>query len=165
MKTTYSWGFDFGLKWFGEAVQEKSESGIYFPVKESWFVPAELAQRGPATKSGTPASKHRAWKVREARKAREEWLEQIWHEAKLEVLSGRQIGRVDADGKEIPKGELKKKKGKWVELAKGHPRLEREFAAPGDDTCYTSCLPALKAAFEKIKSDGWLNSSKHGCQP
>ena len=144
MKTTYNWGFDFGLKWFGEAVQEKSESGIYFPVKESWFVPAELAQRGPATKSGTPASKHRAWKVREARKAREEWLEQIWHEAKLEVLPGRKVGRVDADGKEISNPELEKKKGKWVELAKGDPRLEREFAALGDDTCYTSCLLRIK---------------------
>ena len=72
------------------------------------------------------------WRTRQAHKAREQWLEKVMRDAGIEVLKG-------------PAGwHGKAETGKWIETAKGDPRLEREFPAPGDDTCYTSCLLRIK---------------------
>ena len=74
-------------------------------------------------------SRRRMWRTRQAHKAREHWLDEVMRKSGIEVLHGRQVGKTN---------------GKWVETAKGDPRLEREFAPPGDPTCYTSCLLRIK---------------------
>jgi CRISPR-associated endonuclease Csn1 len=128
------WAFDLGKGSIGEAVRRGTE----FLHKESLLIPAEFAE------TKTAASRRRMFRTRQAHKAREQWLEEVMRAAGIEILKGRQIGKVDAEGKEIPKADWNKKKGKWVEIAKGDPRLEREFPATGDDTCYTSCLLRIK---------------------
>ena len=60
------------------------------------------------------------------------------------ILRGRQVGKVDGEGNPIPREEWPKRHGKWVEVKKGDARLEQEFPADGDDTCYTSCLLRIK---------------------
>lgn len=137
----YVWAFDIGKGSIGEAVRHRESNE--FPHKASLLLPADLARRGPAAQSGTPASRYRAMKVRQAHRHRERWLETVWAAAGLELLRGRQVGLVD---------------GKWRPVAKADYRLEREFAprvgektkdgAPSDETgatiCYTSCLLRIK---------------------
>jgi CRISPR-associated endonuclease Csn1 len=113
------WAFDLGKGSIGEAVRRGNE----FLHKASLLIPAEFAE------TKTAAGRRRMWRTRQAHKAREQWLEKVMRDAGIEVLKGRQVGKVD---------------GKWAETAKGDPRLEREFSAPGDDTCYTSCLLRIK---------------------
>ena len=113
------WAFDLGKGSIGEAVRRGNE----FLHKASLLIPAEFAE------TKTAAGRRRMWRTRQAHKAREQWLEKVMRAAGVEVLKGRQVGKVD---------------GKWAEIAKGDPRLEREFPAPGDDTCYTSCLLRIK---------------------
>jgi CRISPR-associated endonuclease Csn1 len=113
------WAFDLGKGSIGEAVRRGNE----FLHKASLLIPAEFAE------TKTAAGRRRMWRTRLAHKAREQWLEKVMRDAGIEVLKGRQVGKVD---------------GKWTETAKGDPRLEREFPAPGDDTCYTSCLLRIK---------------------
>ena len=117
--TEVVWAFDLGKGSIGEAVRRGNE----FLHKASLLIPAEFAE------TKTAAGRRRMWRTRQAHKAREQWLEKVMHDAGIEVLKGRQVGKVD---------------GKWKETAKGNPRLEREFPAPGDDTCYTSCLLRIK---------------------
>jgi CRISPR-associated endonuclease Csn1 len=121
------WAFDLGKASIGEAVRNLGDNT--FPHVESLLIPAELARRGPATVSGSPANKYRALKTREAHRARERWLETVWTAAGLTPLRGRQVGKVD---------------GNWKQVADADPRLEREFAAKGDNTCYTSCLLRIR---------------------
>jgi hypothetical protein len=59
---SHVWAFDLGKGSIGEAVRE----GNTFPHNESLLIPAELARRGPAAVSGSPANKYRAMKTREA---------------------------------------------------------------------------------------------------
>jgi CRISPR-associated endonuclease Csn1 len=113
------WAFDLGKGSIGEAVRRGNE----FLHKASLLIPAEFSE------TKTAAGRRRMWRTRLAHKAREQWLEKVMRDAGIEVLKGRQVGKVD---------------GKWTETAKGDPRLEREFPAPGDDTCYTSCLLRIK---------------------
>lgn len=128
------WAFDLGKGSIGEAVRRGTE----FLHKESLLIPAEFAE------TKTAATRRRMSRTRKAHKAREQWLRDVMRAAGIEILNGRQIGKVDADGKPIPKDKWNKTKGKWVEIAKGDPRLEREFAKSGDLTCYTSCLLRIK---------------------
>jgi CRISPR-associated endonuclease Csn1 len=128
------WAFDLGKGSIGEAVRRGNE----FLHKASLLIPAEFAE------TKTAAGRRRMWRTRQAHKAREQWLEKVMRDAGIEVLKGRQIGKVDTDGKIIPKELWHKTKGKWIETAKGDPRLEREFPATGDDMCYTSCLLRIK---------------------
>jgi len=128
------WAFDLGKGSIGEAVRKGNE----FLHKASLLIPAEFAE------TKTAASRRRMWRTRQAHKAREKWLNDVMREAGIEILKGRQIGKVDAEGKEIPEDQWKRTKGEWVEIAKGNPWLEREFPAPGDSTCYTSCLLRIK---------------------
>jgi len=118
-KTETVWAFDLGKGSMGEAVRQ----GNQFLHKASLLIPAEFAE------TRTARDRRRMWRTRQAHKARERWLDEVMTAAGIEVLKGRQVGKVD---------------GKWVETAKGDPRLEREFAAPGDSTCYTSCLLRIK---------------------
>src|SRR5579872_5653521 len=128
------WAFDLGKASIGEAVRQ----GNTFLYKASLLIPAEFAE----TKSA--ANRRRMFRTREAHKAREQWLREVMEQAGIEILVGRRVGKVDEHGNEMPKAEWKKKKGKWVEISKGDPRLEREFPAPDDNTCYTSCLLRVK---------------------
>ncbi len=132
--TQIVWAFDLGKGSIGEAVRRGNE----FLHKTSLLIPAEFAE------TKTAAGRRRMWRTRQAHKAREQWLEKVMRDAGIEILKGRQVGKVDANGKIIPKELWHKTKGKWTETAKGDPRLEREFPAPGDGTCYTSCLLRIK---------------------
>ena len=91
------WAFDLGKGSIGEAVRDLATSN--FPHHESLLIPPDLARRGPAALSGTPANKWRAFKTREAHYSREEWLETVWA-AELDVLTLRSLGiRRPANGK------------------------------------------------------------------
>jgi hypothetical protein len=68
------WAFDLGKGSIGEAVRES----ITFLHKASLLIPADFARRGPATMSGTPASKHRMLQTRRAHARREQWLDTVW---------------------------------------------------------------------------------------
>jgi len=113
------WAFDLGKASIGEAVRKGNE----FLHKASLLIPANFAETKLA------AGRRRMWRTRQAHKAREQWLDEVMRKAGIEPLKGRQIERIN---------------GKWKEIAKGDPRLEREFPAPGDNTCYTSCLLRIK---------------------
>ena len=113
------WAFDLGKGSIGEAVRQ----GNKFLHKASLLIPAEFAE------TRTARDRRRMWRTRQAHKAREQWLEIVMCAAGIDVLKGRQVGKVN---------------GKWEETAKGDPRLEREFPPTGDDTCYTSCLLRIK---------------------
>lgn len=133
-KTKMVWAFDLGKGSIGEAVRRGTE----FLHKASLLIPADFAE------TKTAASRRRMWRTRQAHKAREQWLDEVMLKAGIEPLKGRQIGKLDENGKPIPQPEWKRRKGKWGIAAKGDPRLEREFAEPGDPTCYTSCLLRIK---------------------
>ena len=117
--------FDVGTGSLGEAVRR----GNKFLHKESLLVPHTLARRGPAKLAGTPANRYRAWQIRKAHKAREAWLDECMKLSGIEPLQRRLMG---------------KRNGRWELLHKGDPRLEREFAAKDDETCYTSCLLRIR---------------------
>ncbi len=119
MTSTTVWAFDLGKGSIGEAVRQ----GTNFLHKASLLIPAEFASTKDA------AARRRMWRTGQAHKAREQWLDEVMRKAGIEVLKGRRVGKVD---------------GKWVETAKGDPRLECEFAKPGDPTGYTSCLLRIK---------------------
>jgi len=116
MKTI--WAFDLGKASLGEAVRQ----GDNFLHKASLLIPEDFAE------TKTAAARRRMWRTRLAHKAREAWLVKVSRECGLEVLNGRNY---DA-------------KGQWQPGHPADPRLEREFAAPGDPTCYTSCLLRIR---------------------
>jgi CRISPR-associated endonuclease Csn1 len=120
-KDAIVWAFDLGKGSIGEAVRR----GTKFLHKASLLIPAEFAE------TKTAAGRRRMWRTRQAHKAREQWLEQIWHAAGLEVLRGRQMRRDPASRK-------------WFDPILGDERLEREFAKDGENICYTSCLLRIK---------------------
>jgi len=129
------WSFDIGKGSLGEAVR----AGMDFPHVESWLIPEDFARRGPATTAGTPASRYRAWRTREAHLARENRLREVLADAGVEVLQPKQVRRV---GK------------KWEVVHPGDERLTREFPEKGDNTCYTSCLLRIKL-LRGEKLEGW----------
>jgi CRISPR-associated endonuclease Csn1 len=131
------WAFDLGKGSIGEAVRV----GESFPHIESWLIPEDMAQRGPATKSGTPASRYRAMKTREAHRAREDRLHAICADAGIETLAAKRVAR-----------DPHTKRFHIVQTA--DPRLTREFPKKGDDTCYTSCLLRIKL-LRGHKLEGW----------
>ena len=111
------WAFDLGKASIGEAIR----IGERFVHKASLLIPAEFAE------TRTAAVRRRMWRTRLAHKARENWLDSVMRHAGVEVLHGRQVGKVDELGKAIPPAEWKTKKGKWIQTAKGDYRMEREF--------------------------------------
>ena len=112
------WAFDIGKASIGEAVRK----GTRFLHKASLLIPAEFAE------TKTAAKRRRMWRTRLAHKAREKWLGEIMQKAGVEVLHGRNYD----------------KRGNWKPGDPADERLEREFARPGDSTCYTSCLLRIK---------------------
>lgn len=115
------WAFDLGKGSIGEAVWNVGKK--QFDHVASLLIPAEFASTKEA------ASRRRMMRTRQAHKAREAWLDEVWKEAGLVPLVGRRVGKVD---------------GKWKLVREGDEKLEREFPAKGDDTCYTSCLLRIK---------------------
>ena len=112
------WAFDLGKGSIGEAVR----CGDKFLHKASLLIPAEFAE------TKTAAGRRRMWRTRQAHKAREQWLDEVMRQAGIEVLHGRNYDKM----------------GKWKVGEPADERLEREFAEPGDPTCYTSCLLRIK---------------------
>jgi CRISPR-associated endonuclease Csn1 len=113
------WAFDLGKASIGEVVR----LGSKFLHKASLLIPPDFAE----TKSA--ASRRRMWRTRLAHRAREQWLERAWKDLGLEALYGRNRDR---------------NTGEWKAGEPADKRLEREFPAPGDNTCYTSCLLRIK---------------------
>lgn len=111
------WAFDLGKASIGEAVWNTGKKR--FDHVASLLISAEFA----STKAA--AARRRMMRTRQAHKAREAWLEEVWTQAGLTPLHGRKVGKVD---------------GKWQLISAGDEKLEREFPAPGDSTCYTSCM-------------------------
>ena len=139
------WSFDLGKASIGEAV--RVESSALFLHRASLLIPAELALRGPSSKSGTPASRYRMERTRAAHWRREEWLDELWCAASLIPLARRTVEPIVGQWTTYQKNVRGKKKLKtraakveWQLAHKGDPRLEREFASEDDPLCYTSCL-------------------------
>ncbi len=137
------WAFDLGKGSIGEAVWNTQTK--QFDHVASLLIPPDFASTKEA------ATRRRMWRTRQAHKAREAWLDEVWKAAGLTPLVGRRVGKVDADGNWIePKDwnkkgpDGKKRKLTWKLRHEGDPRLEREFPAKGDTTCYTSCLLRIK---------------------
>ncbi len=114
------WAFDLGKGSIGEAVRQ----GNKFLHKASLLIPADFAE------TKTAAGRRRMWRTRQAHKAREAWLDEVMRAAGIPVLHGRRVTWNEAEKK-------------W-DATLGDPRLEREFPADGDSTCYTSCLLRIK---------------------
>jgi len=93
---------------------EAVRQGDHIVAVESFKIPEDHASLADER------TRRRAYRTRKAHKAREDYLQQVFQEAGLETLTGRR-------GKEL-----------------GDPRLEREFPAQGEDTCYTSSLLRIK---------------------
>ncbi len=143
------WAFDLGKASIGEAVRQGND----FPHAESLLIPADLARRGPAAVSGTPASRYRAMKTREAHHKREEWLESVWRAAGLRPLKTRKPEYMDYHLRRKRKkthGKVRwrnvKVGGQWrlPDENKADYRLEREFAPRQFD-----------------RKDGWLVEVKY----
>jgi len=160
------WAFDLGKGSIGEAVRE----GNTFPHKESLLIPAELARRGPAAISGTPANKYRAMKTREAHHQRERWLATVWNAAELVPLHAREVHANPGTGKwELkhtadyqlerefaPKQFKKDRNGKIVQAS--YPNGTAKDGAPAVtkqdfDTCYTSSL--LRIRLFEVDPKNW----------
>ena len=112
------WAFDLGKGSLGEAVRRGPE----FLHKASLLIPADFAE------TRTARDRRRMFRTREAHKARERWLRQVMQEAGIEVLHGRNYDAA----------------GNWKPGEPADKRLEQEFPANGDTTCYTSCLLRIK---------------------
>jgi len=125
MKTGYIWAFDLGKGSIGEAVRK----GDQFVHKASLLIPTEFAE------TKTAAGRRRMARTREAHKAREHWLDDVMRQAGIEPLQGRRTIKVDGKWQAAPETEAQRK---------SRELLEREFAKPGDSTCYTSCLLRIK---------------------
>ena len=122
------WGFDIGKGSLGEAVRIGNE----FKYVQSLEIDSEFAE------TKTAAIARRAWRTREAHKARELWLEKCLSEAGIEVLSRRKVGIVD---------------GSWKLVSRGDARLEREFPPAGERVCYNSIALRCKLLLgEKLES-------------
>lgn len=120
MKTI--WSFAVGKASIGEAVRNRADHS--FPHKAVLLIPHDFAE------TKTAATRRRKWRTRQAHRAREKWLDHVMRKAAgIKPLVGRQVVR-DA-------------KGSWQTIP-GDERLEREFPAAGDSTCYTSCLLRIK---------------------
>lgn len=115
------WAFDLGKASIGEAVWNVGKK--QFDHVASLLIPAEFASTKEA------ATRRRMLRTRQAHKAREAWLDEVWSAAGQQPLVGRRVGKVN---------------GKWQLIRPGDPRLEREFPAKGDTTCHTSCLLRIK---------------------
>jgi len=125
MKTI--WSFDLGIASIGEAVRSLSDCS--FPHKVSYLLPEEFGE------TKTASSRRRMKRTRDAHKAREEWLNELWLDAGLEVLTGRQV--MFQNGKwACAEASDKQKENRLL--------LQREFPKKGEAVCYNSALLRIK---------------------
>ncbi|HEY9174509.1 MAG TPA: HNH endonuclease domain-containing protein [Verrucomicrobiae bacterium] len=150
------WSFDLGKGSIGEAVRNGNE----FLHRASLLIPPELARRGPATLSGTPANKYRALKTRQAHHERERWLETVWRAAGLTPLQTREVWENPATSKwelkhpadyrlerEFAPKRFRKKDGELVEIK--YPNGQASDGAPAGkpedfELCYNSSLLRIR---------------------
>ena len=78
------WSFDLGKASIGEAVRDINTNE--FLHKASLLIPAEFASTKDA------ATRRRMWRTRQAHKAREAWLDEVWRAAGQEPLAGNMRG-------------------------------------------------------------------------
>ena len=121
------WSFDLGKASIGEAVRDKDTHE--FLHKASLLIPAEFASTKDA------ASRRRMWRTRQAHKAREAWLDEVWRAAGLEPLVGRRVEKRDGKWQAVEETPEQKQRREL---------LEREFSAKGDATCFNSALLRIK---------------------
>jgi len=160
-----TWGYDLGKGSIGEVVrlkkpgQKPGTTEIDFPHKKVWLFPPDFARRGPTTKTGTPASRYRAWKTRNAHQKREEWFDEIWQAAGLTPLHGRQVAGQMVEVNYKHNGILKKKKiiagGSWHLVQKGDRRLESEAIGTKPEDCCSSCLLRVRLLRAGEKLTDW----------
>ncbi len=120
--------FDVGKGSLGVAARRGNE----ILEARSLLIPAEFAS------ITEQRERRRQFRTRLAHKAREKWLKDQCRAAGIEVLEGRFPG--DRKNNIPPR--------------KADPRLEREFAEPGDPTVYTSCLLRIML-LRGEKLEGW----------
>ena len=131
------WSFDLGKASIGEAVRDTQTNE--FLHKASLLIPAEFASTKDA------ATRRRMWRTRQAHKAREAWLDEVWRAADLKPLVGRRVEKRD---------------GKWQaveetpEQAQRRELLEREFPKKGDSTCCNSALLRIKLLDPRTLASG-----------
>lgn len=128
MNSEIVFGFDIGTGSFGIAVRRDME----MLLGESLLLPADAGSLDELRAA------RRQYRTRLAHAAREAYWRKICGEAGIEVLHSRIPGNASLH----------------IRPSSGDPRLEREFAAPGDDTIYTSCLLRIKL-LQGEKLDGW----------
>jgi hypothetical protein len=137
------WAFDLGKGSIGEAVRRGNE----FLHKASLLIPAEFAE------TKTAAGRRRMWRTRQAHKAREQWLEKVMRDAGIEVLKGRQVGKVDepTEYKDMSKDGT----GAYRKALKGHKGQIVYWDAAGE-LCVAPVYPhdSLFQKREKINSLG-----------
>lgn len=136
MKTI--WSFAIGRASIGEAVRDLADHS--FPHKASLLIPYDFAE----TKSA--AARRRIGRVRAAHRAREKWLDQVMRQAGIEPLAGRKV--------------IRDRNGHW-QTTPGDQRLEREFPARGDSTCYTSCLLRIKLLCKEVLEPWQIYKALH----
>ena len=120
--------FDFGTGSLAEIIR----CGNQILHKESWVMPHDFAETKTARDS------RRMYRTRKSHKDREKFLQEVLRDSGIEILYGKQVEKIN---------------GKWCETKKGDPRLERQFAEPGDPICYTSSLLRIKLLRgEKLES-------------
>ncbi len=121
------WSFDLGKASIGEAVRDTQTND--FLHKASLLIPAEFASTKDA------ATRRRMWRTRQAHKAREAWLDEVWRAAGFAPLVGRRVEKRDGKWHAVAETpEQKQKRG----------LLEREFPKKRDATCYNSALLRIK---------------------
>ena len=121
------WSFDLGKASIGEAVRDTNTNE--FLHKASLIIPAEFASTKEA------AARRRMWRTRQAHKAREAWLDEVWCAAGLVPLKGRRVEKRDGEWQAAEEAPEQKKQREL---------LEREFPKKGDSTCYNSALLRIK---------------------
>ena len=92
---------------------------------ESLIIPEDFASTKVA------AVRRRMWRTRQAHRARETWLDEVWRAAGQEPLQRREAERNAVTHK-------------WTLRRRTDKRLGREFPAEGDSTCFTSCLLRIR---------------------
>lgn len=118
---------DLGIGSYGIALQERTEDGdqkhFRFPIVRSCTLPGDYAELTAVR------TRRRMWRTRQAHKAREAWLREVFQKCGLgeAVLHGRRLKQIvveetGPDGKPV-------KKQRWTQDADNPPdyRLEREF--------------------------------------
>lgn len=160
-----TWGYDLGKGSIGEVVrfkkmgQKPGTIEIDFPHKRVWLFPPDFARRGPTTKTGTPASRYRAWKTRNAHQKREEWFDEIWQAAGLTPLRGRQVAGqiIEVNYKRNWKPQKKKivVGGTWRLVQEGDQKLECEAIGTKPEDCCSSCLLRIRLLRPEEKMADW----------